>query len=106
MRTSNLKFVEADDRRSPRSDLSFAVNIDAGPGRVHAATVHNVSAHGVLVEASDHYVPGRPLVIEIAPLGRLAARVAWMRDGHAGLAFVEPLTLAQIEALFRISPTA
>lgn len=100
MSKSNLKAVIVDDRKSRRTEIELSAVIDAGPGRVHAATVQNLSAHGVMVEARAHYVPGRPVSITLAALGRVAGRVAWMRDGYCGIAFVEPLTLEQIERIF------
>lgn len=95
----NIDAVPQDDRRSRRAEVILAAVIDAGPGRVYPVTVHNVSAHGIMAELSVQLIPGRPVAVEFAQIGRTAGRVAWLRDGHIGIAFVEPLTLAQIDAL-------
>jgi hypothetical protein len=95
----NLKLAMMDDRRSRRTDMSAAAMIEAGPGRAFAVTVHNVSAHGLMVEVDARFVPGRPVTVDMAGLGRVSGRVAWVREGHAGIAFGEPLTLDQISAI-------
>ena len=95
----NLKLAMTDDRRSRRTDVTAAARIEAGPGRAFSVTVHNVSAHGVMVEVDARFVPGRPVTVDMAGLGRVQGRVAWVRDGHAGIAFVDPLTLDQINAI-------
>ncbi len=99
MSEGNLKLAMMDDRRSRRTDLSAAARIEAGPGRMFAVNVHNVSAHGLMVEVDARFVPGRPVTIEMVGLGRVSGRVAWVRAGHAGIAFAEPLTLDQINAI-------
>jgi len=91
--------VALDDRRSRRADVRIPATIDAGPGRVFSVFVHNVSAHGVMAELSAQLVPGRPVTILMAGLDKTAGRVAWLRDGHVGIAFGEPLTLEQINAI-------
>jgi hypothetical protein len=88
-----------DDRRSRRTEIKLPARIEAGPGRAFAVVVHNLSAHGIMVEIDARFVPGRPVTIEMTGLGRVSGRVAWVRDGHAGIAFVAPLTLEQINAI-------
>ena len=99
MSETNSNFAMTDDRRSRRTDMSAAARIEAGPGRAFAVTVHNVSAHGVMVEVDVRFVPGRSVTIEMTGLGRVHGRVAWVREGHAGIAFVDPLTIDQINAI-------
>lgn len=96
MSNSNLKPVIVDDRRSRRTDVRVSALVEAGPGRTYDTSARNVSAHGVMLELEMELAPGRPVHIALAGLGRVAGRVAWARDGHTGIAFVEPLTLAQI----------
>mgnify|MGYP000529998212 CR=1 FL=1 len=91
--------VPLDDRRSRRADVRLPATIDAGPGRVYPVIVHNVSAHGVMAELAVQLVPGRPVTVVMAGLEKTAGRVAWLRDGHVGIAFAEPLTLDQINAI-------
>ncbi|MES2288660.1 MAG: PilZ domain-containing protein [Pseudomonadota bacterium] len=96
MAASNLKQEITDDRRSRRADVRVNALIEAGPGRTYETSARNVSAHGVMVELEMELAPGRPVHIALAGLGRVAGRIAWARDGHTGIAFVDPLTLAQI----------
>lgn len=96
---NNINAVLQDDRRSRRTDIRVSAIIDAGPGRVYSVLVHNVSAHGVMAETSEQLVPGRPVTLVMAGLDKTAGRVAWIRDGHVGIAFAEPLSLDQISAI-------
>jgi PilZ domain len=91
--------VQQDDRRSRRTDVRLAASIDAGPGRIYPVIINNVSAHGVMAELGVQLVPGRPVTVTLAGLDKVLGRVAWLRDGHIGIAFVEPLTLDQINAI-------
>ncbi len=88
-----------DDRRSRRTDVRLSATIDAGPGRIYPIVVQNVSAHGVMAEIGAQVVPGRPVTLVMAGLDKTAGRVAWLRDGQVGIAFMEPLTLEQINAI-------
>lgn len=97
--TIKTNAVPVDDRRSRRAEVRLPATIDAGPGRVFSVLVHNVSAHGVMAEVDIQLVPGRPVTIAMAGLAKTAGRVAWLRDGHVGIAFAEPLTLEQINAI-------
>jgi PilZ domain len=96
---SNTKSVVVDERQSMRTEVSFPAHIVAAPGLVHAALVHNISAHGVMVELGVKFAPGRPVTVELPGLGGVAGRVAWVRDGHAGIAFATPLSLAEFRAI-------
>ncbi len=96
---TNTKIVQQDDRRSRRTAIRIAGTIDAGPGRIYSVLVHNVSVHGVMAETNEQLVPGRPVTVVMAGLDKTAGRVAWIRDGHVGIAFAEPLTLDQIDAI-------
>ena len=99
MNKSNVSNVLVDDRQSRRTDVRWTATIDVGPGRRMIAVVQNLSAHGLMVELDKRLAPGRPVAVEMSGLGRVAARIAWTRDGHAGVAFVEPLTVDQINAI-------
>ena len=96
---NNTSALLQDDRRSRRTDIRVAATIDAGPGRVYSVIVHNVSAHGVMAETGQQLVPGRPVTVVMTGLDKTAGRVAWIRDGHVGIAFAEPLSLDQISAI-------
>jgi len=89
-----------DDRQSPRIYLNDKATLDAGPGRRFDVKILNVSAHGMMIETEARLTPGRPVAVEHLPMGRAAAKVAWLRDGHAGLVFAKPLTLEQLSVFF------
>lgn len=99
MSKTNSQILPIDDRRSRRTDVRLTATIDLGPGRSTTAIVQNVSAHGLMVEIDKRLVPGRPVAVEMKGLGRVPGRIAWTRDGHTGVAFVEPLTPEQINAI-------
>lgn len=89
----------SDDRQSRRNEVRLVAVIHLGAGQRVDAIAHNVSAHGVMVETDARFVPGRPVTIELAGLPRTPGRVAWVREGHAGLGFVNALTLDQLLAI-------
>lgn len=91
--------IVPDDRRSRRTEIRLAATIDVGAGRVFKAVVHNISAHGVMAEVDAPLAPGRPVSVTMAGLCSAPGRVAWMREGHVGVAFTDPLTLDQINAI-------
>lgn len=99
MATGKTSAVPADDRRSRRTDVRVPVRIAAGMGPKIEAFALNVSAHGVMLETDVPFVPGRPLTLELPGLPGKAARIAWVRDGHIGVAFAQPLTLDELLAI-------
>ncbi len=94
--TTNAKATQPDDRRSRRAEVRLPATLEAGPGRSFQIIVQNISAHGFMAELDVQLIPGRPVSVSMASLARTAARVAWQRDGHIGIAFVEPLTYDQL----------
>lgn len=101
---SKINAIAEDDRRSRRAEVRLPATVDAGPGRVYPVVVHNVSAHGIMAELPAQLVPGRPVTVTMAGLKKITGRVAWLRDGHVGIAFVEPLTVEQINAILQLRP--
>ncbi len=89
----------SDERQSMRSEIRLPASIVAGPSRRVAATVLNISAHGVMAEVKASFVPGRPVTLELAGLAPTAGRIAWTRQGHVGIAFAVPLTVEALLAL-------
>ena len=98
--SSQLQVALGDERRSMRSEVRLAATIVAGPSRRVAATVLNISAHGVMAETRASFVPGRPVTLELAGLAPTAGRIAWTRQGHVGLAFAQPLSVEALLGLF------
>lgn len=99
MSAKNLNTVAQDDRRSRRTEIKIDAIVDAGPGRRVSVVILNVSAHGVMAQTDATFVPGRPVTITAKGLDQVAGRIAWLRDGHLGIAFREPLTIEQINAI-------
>lgn len=99
MSKSNVQPIWADDRQSIRNEISLPALIEAGPGNLCSVTILNVSAHGAMIESATQFVPGRPVTIDVGGAGRIAGRIAWTREGHAGVVFATPLTLAQFETI-------
>ena len=91
--------VPSDDRRSRRTDICLPAIIGLGVCDKLDATALNISAHGVMLEVGRHLVPGRPVTVEMTSLAARAGRIAWVRDGHVGVAFTQPLDLDELLAV-------
>ena len=98
MTVSGVAALAADERRSARNDVRLAATLRAGP-TVHSVVVFNVSAHGVMAEMDATLPPGRPVIVELEGLAPTRGRVAWVRQGHLGVAFDAPLTLSALLAI-------
>ncbi len=99
MSAKNLHNVAQDDRRSRRTEIEINAVVDAGPGRRVNVVILNVSAHGIMARSDATFVPGRPVTVTGPGLDQTAGRIAWLRDGHLGIAFREPLSVEQIDAI-------
>lgn len=100
MRNTNTREEAVEDRRSPRLYLQAKAMLDAGPGKRAEVDVLNLSAHGLMAASALRLTPGRPVSVELLRIGKLAGRIAWIRDGHMGITFIKPLTLDQLSAYF------
>ena len=89
------------DRREPRYTLLLCVKLLTSRGLL-AARLRDLSLSGALVEGVDLPPPGSGLFLVRGEL-EIAARVAWRRDGRAGLEFPVPLTEAQL--LSEVNPS-
>ena len=85
-----------DQRRFAR----MAVNVSAGLGAADrpssAVTVTDLSSHGCGIEVDSHVEPGARVWIRLPGLESWSARVAWARDGRAGLEFDRPMHQAVV----------
>lgn len=98
MKLNNALAATDDERRSGRNDICVKGQLTVGQ-HVHPIDVLNVSAHGLMGEIDAKILPGRRCTVELPELASRAGNVAWMREGHFGIAFAEPLTLAELLAL-------
>ena len=87
-----------DDRRSVRNHVRLEGSLQVGT-KTFPVIVLNVSAHGVMAEFDQSLSPGRPVTVELSGLVATRGRVAWVRQGHMGVAFDEPLTLGALLAI-------
>jgi len=95
----NTQPIWADDRQAMRNEVCIPALVEAGPGTFSPVTILNVSAHGAMVESDAAFVVGRPVTIDLGKIGRMPGRIAWAREGHAGVAFAVPLSVADIAAI-------
>ena len=72
-------------RRSRRATLWMAASVERG-GNAVPVTLRNLSADGALVDGDHGLSPGVEIVFRKNDLA-VAARVAWVDGGRAGLAF-------------------
>lgn len=58
--------------------------------------VRNLSASGAMIEARTALHEGQEVRIAMRRGGEISARVAWARDGAAGLAFLSPIDVVAV----------
>ena len=84
-----------DDARSPRhSRTSVLLKANIEPVGNQSATEHSVrdiAPGGIRVDNAAELEPGLAVFVSIGALQRIAAKVVWVRDGFAGLAFAQDL---------------
>ncbi len=79
------KTIQSQNRRSRRSRVLMAAILRTDDGD-HPVRLRNLSENGALVEAETLPVVGSAVRFRKGELN-LAARVAWIEDGRAGVAF-------------------
>lgn len=77
--------IQSQNRRSRRSHVLMAAILRADDGD-HSVKLRNLSEHGALVEAEALPPVGSSVRFRKGELN-LPARVAWVEDGRAGVAF-------------------
>ena len=88
------------NRRSRRSNVLLAASIEAA-GAVTDVKLRNLSAYGALIVGESLPHEGTPVLFRRKELS-VAGRIAWVRDGYAGVAFDEEL---QPQDVLRHIPT-
>ena len=99
MALSAAELALVEERRSRRSEVCLPTLVKLGFGPKIDAMAVNISAHGVMLEAAGRFVPGRRVTVEIAGLEAKPGRIAWVREGHMGVAFTQPLELEEMLAI-------
>lgn len=99
----NAPVVPADNQRSaPRRALWLETSgfvADAGPDGAEAnVTVHNISAHGLLLETDLTLAEGEQLALDLPEAGAVIASVVWRSERLYGCAFAAPLSPAALAA--------
>jgi hypothetical protein len=82
--------------RMPRIELRCATRIEAG-ATSFGATILDISQQGAKL-ALDRPVERGPVRLEIPGLGRLSAAIRWRSGDHAGLAFDQAISFAELAA--------
>lgn len=77
------------NRRSNRSNVLLAASVEAS-GEVTDVKLRNLSAYGALVVGDSLPEPGSEVLFRRKELS-VSGRVAWVRDGHCGIAFDQEL---------------
>lgn len=89
-------------RREPRYNAVYDVTVTNMLGKNAPALLIDISMHGACVRSDAVWLrPGSFIKIAIAEDDRLEAVVRWVRDGSAGMEFLNPVG-ADREAWFAL----
>ena len=82
-----------DERDEPRFDVDGELQTAALiiRGRNHVVRVGNISSSGAMVVFADVPNIGEPVTLQLLDHGAVAGQVRWVRDGHVGINFIDPL---------------
>jgi hypothetical protein len=86
------------ERGAPRRTLHLGVSGRFAGGEEATATVHNISATGMLVETTAPLTEGETIAVELPEAGDCQARIVWIDPPMHGCRFVEPLAPAALSA--------
>jgi hypothetical protein len=80
-------------RREPRYNAVYDATIINMLGKAASALLVDISRHGACVRSDAAWLrPGSFIKIAIAEDDRLEAVVRWVRDGAAGMEFLNPVS--------------
>lgn len=80
-----------DERREPRFEGELQTAALLYRGRSHVVRVGNISTSGAMVLFADVPAIGESVTLQLLDHGAVAGQVRWVRDGHVGINFVDPL---------------
>ena len=87
----------ADERGAVRRTLRLGVSGRFGEGQ-STATIHNISATGMLVETTATLTEGDAFAVSLPQAGERIARVVWVDAPMHGCRFDEPLSTGALSA--------
>lgn len=87
-----------DERDAARRTLRLGISGRFAGGQTGMATVHNISATGILVETDAQLAEGEAIAVELPEAGERIARVVWIDAPMHGCRFDEPLSSAALSA--------
>lgn len=89
----------ADDQRgAPRRTLRLGITGRFASGAGSTATVHNISANGMLVETAAPLAEGETIAVDLPEAGECRAQVVWVDAPMHGCRFDEPLSPGALSA--------
>ena len=74
-------------RASPRDSMFVMAALRRPGGPEVAIKVRNLSAGGLMAEASSGFSRGEPIEVELRGIGAVGGRIAWTAGGRIGIAF-------------------
>jgi hypothetical protein len=78
----------AAQRAAARDSLLLTAQLDVpGLARPVTARVRNLSPGGMMAEYAGDLALGDTITVELRGIGAIAAKVAWVAEGRAGIAF-------------------
>ena len=80
-----------DERGEPRFEGELQTAALLYRGRSHVVRVGNISSSGAMVVFADVPAIGESVTLQLLDHGAVAGQVRWVRDGHVGINFVDPL---------------
>ena len=80
-----------DERGEPRFEGELQTAALIYRGRSHDVRVGNISSSGAMVAFAEVPVIGETVTLQLLDHGAVAGQVRWVRDGHVGINFVDPI---------------
>lgn len=87
-----------DQRGSSRRTLHLGVSGRFAGGHEGIATVHNISATGMLVETDAPLSEGETITVDLPEAGPVTASIVWIDAPMHGCRFDEPIGIAALSA--------
>lgn len=89
--------VDLDRRELPRQALERVAKLSPNEWSSIQVTLVDLSEHGFRVRCDAMLRVGSFVLIGIAGIGQVSAKVIWRRDGEFGAKFIRPLNLQHCE---------
>jgi hypothetical protein len=89
---------ESERRTDPRHAAVLRVGVLVRGDSRQLCLIRNIAPGGLMVRLFCDVEPGESVAIELRADRPLAGRIAWNRDGHAGIRFEQPVEVGDILA--------